>query len=763
MSSSRSSSPLSSIASINDEVNESVEDTELKQAFHLVSDVVERLKIVENVAPERQHDMHDTIQLLGDGALQANHKVAVSGKSTLLNAVLGCSLLSVSDMGAACTSVVTEVSYGAGPHVLATVVYKTRQQWELDLKLLLADVQDAGDSADNDVLYARQNLRQVETVDWCAPSLLGTLLDDEAVKSKLDTTTTVSSDAKEMGQQLQLLWQDYLWPLVEIVKINGPFPVLRTGITLVDLPGHGDADVVRNQVADRYMQDANTVLLVSAVQRAIDDDGIQGYLKKYLSQMIVDGRFRENSVVLVLTQNDVVGNNDFITSNKDEEIKKNQGAIQKLEKQIQRRNERQDPKVPQLRERLSSLQAARKALVFERQGDLAERRTVSVTKALQQKCQALYAEISQLPGARDSPCVPIFCVGSSDYLFFLGLQNNQVESRVFSSKDATRIPELHDHLVRVGGQHTVQRAIDLLSLTYRLLTRGPSVPEGQTRYQQEILDLENFCIGRVHSLVDSVNDVLTKILGEANAAIDEARGQSPYVFQTIAQQCKWNQYLALMRRHGEFGSINLNVRLTAAVAESASLRTRWHSGFNEEIPALMSECAKDLQTRVLLTVRKLAEKVQKPLDKFSQSLDTSVERLFTRVETLVTVQQRQSSRIWAPAIKRALAPQYASVADTSPGHKRFDRMKANEVFLEQSAQTIFQTLKTDIQTSFASCIHLARSELLVGLHQTLPDVPLFLTGEPNLDGPSVFARILEEKEEMIFETMDILKARVTVQ
>ncbi|KAJ7806483.1 hypothetical protein B0H14DRAFT_3484073 [Mycena olivaceomarginata] len=86
----------------------------------------------------------------------------------------------------------------------------------------------------------------------------------------------------------------------------GAFPVLSTGITLVDLPGHGDVDNVRDSLANEYMRDADAVFLVTPIARAIDDRDTHKYLKQHLSQIIVDGRISEKSIALILTGADEI-------------------------------------------------------------------------------------------------------------------------------------------------------------------------------------------------------------------------------------------------------------------------------------------------------------------------------------------------------------------------------------------------------------------------------------------------------------------------
>ncbi|KAJ7790315.1 hypothetical protein B0H14DRAFT_3570508 [Mycena olivaceomarginata] len=103
--------------------------------LEVVEDLQTRFDGVQ-LAPERRQDLKDTMKLLGVRASQKPYKVAIvgrtgSGKSTLLHALLQCSLLPTSGKGAACTSVVTEISYGDGPHITARISYKSHEQWKI--------------------------------------------------------------------------------------------------------------------------------------------------------------------------------------------------------------------------------------------------------------------------------------------------------------------------------------------------------------------------------------------------------------------------------------------------------------------------------------------------------------------------------------------------------------------------------------------------------------------------------------------------------
>ncbi|KAJ7797867.1 hypothetical protein B0H14DRAFT_3546697 [Mycena olivaceomarginata] len=183
--------------------------------------------------------------------------------------------------------------------------------------------------------------------------------------------------------------------------------------------------------------------------------------------------------------------------------------------------------------------------------------------ALREKCQRTHGSSPQLPEDQSNAHIPIFCVGSCDYLSLSRLL--PTAPLVFSMKEDVRIcsSSLHD-----------------LNPTH--VPPGDSVgPE----MQQEIVDLESAVTDRTLTLVQSVDVIFKRIAAEVVKAVNVAQKRSPTVFERIAQ-LKWNQYLALMRRDGEYGPTDVNADLTAPILPS--VQTQWYLGVNVEIPALLS-------------------------------------------------------------------------------------------------------------------------------------------------------------------------------
>ena len=68
------------------------------------------------------------------------------------------------------------------------------------------------------------------------------------------------------------------WPLIKNVHIKTRSPILRNGISLVDLPGIGDNVESRARVAEEYRSSLEVTMIVTAIHRAADEKSTQKLL-----------------------------------------------------------------------------------------------------------------------------------------------------------------------------------------------------------------------------------------------------------------------------------------------------------------------------------------------------------------------------------------------------------------------------------------------------------------------------------------------------
>ncbi|KAF3912205.1 hypothetical protein ABW21_db0209046 [Orbilia brochopaga] len=280
------------------------------------------------------------------------------GKSTLLNTLLGYRIAATSDIRA-CTSVVTEFSQKQPEmkRFTAKIEYVDQTVFMEEVKILKYEVVERheivaiddgddgslGESSSADALRPAKRLRSsasssrskaasaAETkLQAVFPTFhVNDLFEIEATIAKLfrkdmylsEGVQTIENDDEEefLAEIYDIVANqgDYgddaddgctrtrqYWPLIKLVKIYVDSEVLRTGITLVDLPGVQDYSIARTAVSDSYLENANEVVIVSKVNRIFTDETTVKLAELgYDKQLQYDGR---QSIIIVGTHADTL-------------------------------------------------------------------------------------------------------------------------------------------------------------------------------------------------------------------------------------------------------------------------------------------------------------------------------------------------------------------------------------------------------------------------------------------------------------------------
>ncbi|CZR53080.1 uncharacterized protein PAC_02958 [Phialocephala subalpina] len=118
------------------------------------------------------------------------------------------------------------------------------------------------------------------------------------------------------------------WPLVRLVKVYIKSDLLKNGLVLVDLPGLGDSNLGRSQVAEKYIQNLRHMWVVADIVRAIDDKVANELMSRsFKRQLLMDGRYHENFVTFVMTKTDQLTTDEVIKSlHLDQSVLKNETA-----------------------------------------------------------------------------------------------------------------------------------------------------------------------------------------------------------------------------------------------------------------------------------------------------------------------------------------------------------------------------------------------------------------------------------------------------
>ncbi|KAL5620863.1 hypothetical protein FOBRF1_004109 [Fusarium oxysporum] len=139
------------------------------------------------------------------------------------------------------------------------------------------------------------------------------------IKPYLDSTTV------QVGSSVRYA----VWPLVESVHIYAKSDILKPGITLVDLPGCGDATTSRSEVAQKFSSQLDVRMVVSPIIRATDEKQAQALMQSGFdeAQMRIRGKLDGNGFGVIVSKMDEIKVDAYIDGC--DELFDNEEIIQK--------------------------------------------------------------------------------------------------------------------------------------------------------------------------------------------------------------------------------------------------------------------------------------------------------------------------------------------------------------------------------------------------------------------------------------------------
>ncbi|RBR23210.1 uncharacterized protein FIESC28_03952 [Fusarium coffeatum] len=312
-----------------------------------------------------------------------------AGKSSFLGCLLGIPELFPAGQEAASTAVVGKVSwnYSSNCHdkFRATIVFRKKAEVENDLVSLLLEINrsaaledsDFGEEDDSIEGLIAAKIESKERIDYELPKVKAVWgLDkhgvvelaqqhsdertySEIVASILETNPDALQylDAGEemvsSGTAIELanIIKPFLdstsqsngdgnrwstWPLVKEVQIYAKADILKSGITLVDLPGCGDAVASRSDIAQKFARRLDVRMVVSPIIRMADEKQAQTLMQNGFeqAQMRISGKLDGNGFAVVGSKIDDLKVdtyiNDCMDLRDDVELRKSQTRLHAL-------------------------------------------------------------------------------------------------------------------------------------------------------------------------------------------------------------------------------------------------------------------------------------------------------------------------------------------------------------------------------------------------------------------------------------------------
>eukprot|EP00118_Oscarella_pearsei_P005535 m.25513 g.25513 ORF g.25513 m.25513 type:complete len:992 (+) comp28823_c0_seq4:28-3003(+) len=346
------------------------------------------------------------------------------GKSTLINALVGASVLPSSEEGRSCTSVPVWVGcHSSGEDFQAEIKFLAKEEWEEERKALCDSLDTDSSSPDDESTAALEKLQAVygpkekseSTNDFIArtESTSGPVahaLDEGEKKLSRETAERLFADLVSYIEPRKEHPQ--YWPLITEVNIALPLKqdvgrICENNAVLVDLPGVGDRNTALAKTVEMSLRQCSHVVAAADTKRITSQD-IQ--FPSDVSRKVENG---EVIVAYVATSSDKIERPIIILRNHNEQPTG--------KKRVDKR------RAAHLRKEKVKLE-----LCMELQN-----------KPLSIKCQ------------------PIFVVSAADYMNLNDFPDYEKEDAVFDDKKDTEIPALKSFIQKESKKLAVRKLLSL--------------------------------------------------------------------------------------------------------------------------------------------------------------------------------------------------------------------------------------------------------------------------------------------------------------
>mmetsp|Transcript_19729 Transcript_19729/g.54804 ORF Transcript_19729/g.54804 Transcript_19729/m.54804 type:complete len:1112 (-) Transcript_19729:310-3645(-) len=670
-----------------------------------------------------------------------------AGKSTMLNTLLGERNVLPTNGMRACTAALVELTYllpaeaPSGMPYVGEVDFISVEEWENELDLLFQDLTQQDGRA---ILHVSDSTAH-NYGSWCkvvavygesythstveeagrrrpptVEQLRRKLKADRSITHKLGTTFKLTApDAMTFKKSIEQFVDSSnegtksFWPIVKMMRMRScKWNVLKTGAKLVDAPGVRDDNSARDGVVQKYFKEADSIWIVSHINRAVNDKTAKDMLgESFRRQILMDGQY--GSMIFVATQSD-----NLLQT----EIAQNLGL----------------PEGTPIHECAAKRNEFTKQRIQEDFLDgLEEMQRMSGAAVNREELRAKFH-------------LPVFTVSGMDFQKLSGVRETDGEAKVWTDIEGTEIPALtrYVHNAALQKRRTAIRthaeaivnlcdsihavATDDSSKDAELLCRvkqafTQAVSTRISRGTQELL--EEFDLAVKASFASLIG---TQLLLGAEAATKEVMttvqgwGRKPR-----EGGMQWGTYKAHTRRDGVF-RLDMNELMAEPVYRAVS--SYWEQTFSSSVQTAFqtiqqrgTTLVKELNSSFYAQLQQsgMAE-VAAQLESFKGSVESKaiarVTNSLDQAKEFGRSQQREVNRTITPSIQEHMRPGYATgTAEAGPGsHAR--RKEIIEEFVDRERQAMFSMAIQPVVTGLEALRQSLVSTVQQGLNGILKEM-----------------------------------------
>ncbi|KAJ7754994.1 hypothetical protein DFH07DRAFT_959565 [Mycena maculata] len=766
------------------------EETALQFTQHIHNFVVptvqklsEQIQRFPNIPAEQHNLWGKTVsRIIKD--IPRTYKFAVigktgSGKSTLINCILGASILPSSAAGYA--------GYGVRRSLLiylfsglATIVFLSEDEWCQELEKLLNNItsDEGDDSSESPSSRSRERLKEVypqyrNMSNECLGKLTVTKL-LQISSDRLGTSFDLpATDADNLRTNLEEYLSSshcsgnnaVLWPLVK--KYSHEWRSADDSLSYQAAsswsicPDTGTTTMGKHIDPTKYIKNARGlgIILVVDAKRAQNDRDTST-----LNSLILRGHSVEENIILAVTGTDtLIGDNEIKLD------ENSQGRYDRLSKELKEfRQLIRPPKKSKTSKQEDSQQVAEvRTKIREKEQEkallLANVRISGIREGIQNLFGQIYSDIS--PEGSKTPTLPVFCLGSRDYF---ALTSYTTTPLVFATEEETEIPSLTAHMLTIGERRRLRWATRLLDIANTLSEEihsyfsqgrhpGRLRPENKDKAMALIKELEKANLDEVGDAFDAIAEELVRVQDDLKKSVKKVAAEnSPHVIQELGRTVHWQTYKACMRLNGVYCGINLNHVLTQNI--QPAMQGSWNGGVNHKIPMTLEQATEKLEDDTLRVVTKIIETLEEQGTVVEQSILTARQSLgiegilndmLSSAKEVFNVEKQDGITSCSSILQKALIPHYQAIAqDSGPG--AVNRMKtASLAYLRENGAVVFDSINLHIQKVLGDAFAKVRKLMREELQDITTRLRLSLVEEVNLSNSDK-----EAKDEILQLTLE---------
>lgn len=598
-----------------------------------------------------------------------------AGKSTLVNSLLGASVLPTSSISV-CTSSITRVRYKAGAEYSASIEIVPIDTWLKQVDLAAEDIKSAKQGDQDEISYINTNvisddessriraiygdeafekfINDGDTSHLIIPPQIAEAFEKKEIQLSFETTEELK---KEISRYLTS--KESFWPVVRSVVIEGPFEAFDHGGELVDLPGLNDPNEAREEMTKSFLESAKFVWVVFNMKRSLGKELTQVLQSRdLLNRLMAGGRI--STLTFVGTHSDDVATISPEDFDLQEDASNSEIALS--------RNEQAET---ELRSNLRNV--ARSIATSDEDSN----ETKSIIEALVKS--------------------PAFMVSASNYLQITGATKSRVPV-IFEDKYETNIPSLGNHLkslcIEAGPKANAYTLVSSLEeVVAELATHAREAQtEAAIRNSQGAetkAKLAKISSESEISLKKDTDKILTRLRRSLQEAVDRFDQGTALDEQAVIKAVEkttagwssthWATMRATASRGGRYisatsGEHDLIKQLSGPVIINSM--TPWTNFFGKDLPGITDEANSALSgvlasySNALMEFGQddaevkgvLAELMSELMTDVVESVEATLEVVKRSVESDLGKRRQDLHRITEEAISKSMASVFASAA-----------------------------------------------------------------------------------------------------